>query len=87
MLAISPTDKQLIRSLFGYQIYLTNQSKDSVEDVSLYLYAHALKKPTIILADKGKKLPFDLSSYRCSIGGKRMVEESLRKHLQAILDE
>jgi hypothetical protein len=57
-------------------------------------YAHALKKPTILLADKDKKgaLPFDLSGYRClfyhnSIGGKRQVEEGLRKHLQAILDE
>ena len=55
-------------------------------------YAHALKKPTILLAEKDKKLPFDLSGFRClfyenSIGGKRKVEEGLRKHLQAILDE
>jgi hypothetical protein len=55
-------------------------------------YAHALKKPTILLAEKDKKLPFDLSGFRClfyenSIGGKRKVEEGLKKHLQAILDE
>lgn len=55
-------------------------------------YAHGVKKPTILLADTDKKLPFDLSGYRClfyqnSIGGKRKVEEGLRKHLQAILDE
>jgi hypothetical protein len=55
-------------------------------------YAHALKKPTILLADRTKKLPFDLSGRRClfyenSIGGKRRVEEGLRRHLQAILDE
>jgi Nucleoside 2-deoxyribosyltransferase len=55
-------------------------------------YAHALKKPTILLAEKDKKLPFDLSGFRClfyenSIGGKRKVEEGLRKHLQAILDD
>jgi nucleoside 2-deoxyribosyltransferase len=57
-------------------------------------YAHALKKPTILLVDmeKKKELPFDLSSYRClfyqnSIGGKRKVEEALRKYLQTILDE
>lgn len=55
-------------------------------------YAHALKKPTILLADSAKELPFDISGYRClfyenSIGGKRKVEEGLRKHLDAILQE
>ena len=55
-------------------------------------YAHALKKPTILLAENEKKLPFDVSGYRClfyenSIGGKAKVEEGLRKHLQAILHE
>jgi hypothetical protein len=55
-------------------------------------YAHALKKPTILLAESGKALPFDVSGYRClfyanSIGGERKVEESLRKHLEAILHE
>jgi hypothetical protein len=53
-------------------------------------YAHALKKPTILLAETAKDLPFDVSGYRClfyenSIGGKRKVEEGLRKHLDAIL--
>jgi hypothetical protein len=43
-------------------------------------YAHALKKPTILLADSTKDLPFDISGYRClfyenSIGGKKKVEE------------
>jgi hypothetical protein len=57
-------------------------------------YAHALKKPTILLADKKdrEKLPFDLSGFRVlfyenSIGGKRKVKEGLRKHLDAILRE
>jgi hypothetical protein len=53
-------------------------------------YAHALKKPTILLAERGKPLPFDISGYRClfydnTIGGKAKVEEGLRKHLDAIL--
>src|SRR5713101_5899627 len=54
-------------------------------------YAHALRKPTILLADRAKleKLPFDISGYRClfyenSIGGKRKVEEALTKHLMLI---
>lgn len=53
-------------------------------------YAHALKKPTILLAEKGQKLPFDIQGYRVifyenSIKGKKSVEENLRKHLKAIL--
>ena len=56
-------------------------------------YAHALRKPTILLVNESKpKLPFDLSGYRClfyqnSIGGKRKVEDGLKKHLQSILNE
>lgn len=55
-------------------------------------YAHALKKTTILLAEKGKKLPFDISGYRClfyehSKKGKKQVREDLKKHLRAILDE
>lgn len=55
-------------------------------------YAHALNKPTILLVERGRPLPFDISGYRClfyenSIGGKRKVEEGLRKHLEAILND
>jgi hypothetical protein len=55
-------------------------------------FAHALRKPTILLAERGKQLPFDVSGYRClfyenSIGGKKAVEDGLRKHLAAILRE
>ena len=53
-------------------------------------YAHALNKPTIILAERSKELPFDISGYRVlfydnTIAGKKQVEEGLRKHLTAIL--
>jgi hypothetical protein len=49
-------------------------------------YAHALKKPTILLAQKETVLPFDVSPFRVifyenSIGGKRTLEESLENHL------
>ena len=52
-------------------------------------YAHAKNKPTILLAEKGRELPFDVHGYRClfyenSIGGKQKLEDGLRKHLQAI---
>lgn len=55
-------------------------------------YSHALGKPTILLAEREKQLPFDITGYRClfyenTIGGKKQVEESLEKHLKAILND
>jgi nucleoside 2-deoxyribosyltransferase len=52
-------------------------------------YAHALAKPTILLARKGAELPFDIKSFRVvfysdTIGGKTTVERDLRIHLEAI---
>lgn len=54
-------------------------------------YAHALGKPTILVAEKGTELPFDVSPFRVlfyenTISGKKRVEEGLRKHLGAILN-
>jgi hypothetical protein len=53
-------------------------------------YAHALGKPTILLAERDRTLPFDVSGYRCifydnTIGGKAIVQESLARHLKNIL--
>jgi len=55
-------------------------------------YAHALKKATILLAERGRTRPFDISGYRWlyydnSIGGKRKLEDGLHRHLCAILRE
>jgi nucleoside 2-deoxyribosyltransferase len=55
-------------------------------------YAHALNKPTILLAQRGKDLPFDIRSYRVifyenTIGGKPLVESTLREHRHAILQD
>ncbi len=52
-------------------------------------YAHALGKPSILLAQKGVTLPFDISGYRVvfyndTIAGKVEVERNLQRHLQAI---
>ena len=53
-------------------------------------YALALAKPTILLAKKGTPLPFDVAGFRTlfyedTIGGKKKLEDGLRKHLDAIL--
>ena len=55
-------------------------------------YAHALGKPTILLAEKGKRLPFDVSGFRTlfyenSIAGEAAVEQGLRRHVEAITRE
>lgn len=56
-------------------------------------YAHARRKPTVLIADRAiEKLPFDLSPFRTlfyenSIDGKRKIEEGLRRHIMAILDQ
>lgn len=55
-------------------------------------YAHALNKPTILIAEKGVKLPFDVSPFRTlfyenSIAGKKLVEEGFRKHIKAVLSD
>ena len=52
-------------------------------------HAHALGKPTILIAEKPTQLPFDVSPFRTlfyenTIGGKARVEAGLRKHLEAI---
>jgi hypothetical protein len=53
-------------------------------------YAHALQKPTILLANRQiEKLPFDISGYRVifyddTIGGKREIETTFEKHLESI---
>jgi len=55
-------------------------------------YAHALNKPTILIAEKTTKLPFDVSPFRTlfyenTIAGKRKIEEGFRKHIAAALSE
>jgi hypothetical protein len=52
-------------------------------------YAQALGKPTILLAQRGVDLPFDIRSFRVifyndTIGGKAEVERNLENHLHAI---
>ena len=53
-------------------------------------YADALKKPLILLAQKGTKLPFDVQGYRTVfyedvIGGEVKLSKDLCKQLKVIL--
>jgi hypothetical protein len=51
-------------------------------------YAHGIGKTTILLSDRRRdKLPFDVSGFRTlfyddTIGGKKIVEQNLTKHLE-----
>lgn len=52
-------------------------------------YAHGLRKPVILLAERDTALPFDVSGYRVifyenAIGGKSNLEADLRLHLASI---
>ena len=53
-------------------------------------YAHGIGKPTILLSDRRReKLPFDISGFRTlfydnTIGGKAVVEQRLKQHLEAL---
>lgn len=55
-------------------------------------FAHALGKPAVLLVRRQDEqlMPFDIRGYRAifyddSIGGKRVVERTLREHLKAVL--
>lgn len=55
-------------------------------------YAHALNKPTILIAEKTTKLPFDVSPFRTlfyenTIAGKQKIEDGLKKHIEAALSD
>jgi len=55
-------------------------------------FSHAVAKPTILLAERGKELPFDIKGFRCifydnTIKGKKDVEVNLQRHLASILQE
>ena len=55
-------------------------------------YAHAMRKPTILIAERDTELPFDVSPFRTlfydnTIPGKSRIEDGLRKHFSAIQAE
>ena len=84
--------EDIVRGIVGAKLIIAEITPPNQNVFYELGYAHALRKPTILLAEEGKSLPFDISGYRClfyenSISGKRKVEEGLVKHLNAILHD
>lgn len=81
----------IIREISNASIIIADVTMDNPNVFYELGYAHALKKPTILLADISKRgsLPFDISGYRTvfytnSIGGKKDVENKLSKFIENI---
>jgi len=84
--------QDIIRSIVESEVVIAEITPPNPNVFYELGYAHALSKSTILLAERGKELPFDIRSYRCifydnTIRGKRDVEAALRKHLGSIVRE
>lgn len=81
----------IILSIENAAVVIADISPDNPNVFYEVGYAHAIRKPTILLCEKNcrAKLPFDISGFRTifndnSIGGKRNVETRLQEHLHAL---
>jgi len=80
----------IVRELAASQLVIADITPINANVYFEVGYALALAKPTILLAQKGTPLPFDVAGFRVlfyedTIGGKKKLEEGLKRHLDAIL--
>lgn len=90
--ASTPIIQDIIREISNASLIIADVTMDNPNVFYELGYAHALGKPTILLADKSKRehLPFDVSGYRTifyenTIGGKKEIELMLRKFIDNIM--
>lgn len=83
--------KDIISLIENATIVIADISPDNPNVFYELGYAHALKKQTVLLCEKGcrNKLPFDISSFRTifydnTIGGKKLVENNLERFLKEL---
>lgn len=82
----------IAQSIVESQLIIADITPDNPNVFYEVGYAHGMAKPVILLSEKSReKLPFDVSGFRTlfydnSIGGKRKVEERLKKFITNILD-
>lgn len=84
--------QDITRAIHESKIIIADISPVNVNVFYEVGFAHALNKPTILIAEKETRLPFDVSSFRTlfyenTIGGKRKLEEGLKRHIDAILQQ
>lgn len=80
----------IIRDIRRSSIVIADVTPDNPNVFYEVGYAHAINKPTILIAQKGRDLPFDVNSFRTlfyedSISGKSILEDGLRNHIKAML--
>lgn len=83
--------QDIIKEITDASVIIADVTMDNPNVFYELGYAHALKKPTILLADMNKreKLPFDISGqrvvfYNNSIGGKKDIEKKLERYFENI---
>lgn len=84
--------QDIIREIILSDIIIAEISSDSPNVYYEIGYAHAVGKPTILLANREYKPPFDIQGarqirYSDTISGKNEVEAALREHLHNIRAE
>ncbi len=86
--ASTPIINDIIREIQAASVIICDITMDNPNVFYELGYAHALRKTTILLADRQKRtnLPFDVSGYRTifyenTIAGKKKIEEALRKYI------
>jgi hypothetical protein len=82
----------IVREIATSQLIIADITPNNANVYFEVGYALALGKPTILLAQKDTSLPFDVAGFRVlfyedTIGGKKKLEDGMRRHLDAILAE
>lgn len=92
--ASTPIINDIIQEISEASIIICDITMDNPNVFYELGYAHALRKTTILLADKQKRttLPFDVSGYRTifyenTIAGKKRIEEALRKYIATAVSD
>lgn len=86
----TPILNDITKSIIESSVIIADITPDNPNVFYEIGYAHAIKKPTILICDKiRQKLPFDISSFRTlfyenSIAGKSKIENNLKKYLENI---
>ena len=85
--------QDIVRGIAGSDVIIAEVTPQNANVFYELGFAHALSKPTILLAEHPKEggvaLPFDISGFRCifyddAIRGKSKVESALERHLRNI---